>query len=103
MGKYKIFVDGSAGTTGLRIADRLAQCSDITVLPISDADRKNLHARAAIINESDLSFLCLPDDAAREAASWVENPDTVVLDTSTAHRTEPGWCYGFSASGSVRS
>ena len=61
MGKYKIFVDGSAGTTGLRIADRLAQCSDITVLPISDADRKNLHARAAIINESDLSFLCLPE------------------------------------------
>ena len=88
MGKYKIFVDGSAGTTGLRIADRLAQCRDITVLPISDADRKNLHARAAAINESDLSFLCLPDNAAREVVPLLRS-DVRVLDTSTAHRTDP--------------
>ena len=93
MGKYKIFVDGSAGTTGLRIADRLAQCRDITVLPISDADRKNLHARAAVINESDLSFLCLPDDAAREVVPLLRS-DVRVLDTSTAHRTDPAWVYG---------
>ena len=93
MGKYKIFVDGSAGTTGLRIADRLAQCRDITVLPISDADRKNLHARAAAINESDLSFLCLPDDAAREVVPLLRS-DVRVLDTSTAHRTDPAWVYG---------
>ena len=68
MGKYKIFVDGSSGTTGLRIADRLAERPEFTILPISEADRKDVHARAAVINESDLSFLCLPDDAAREVA-----------------------------------
>ena len=64
MGKYKIFVDGSAGTTGLRIADRLAERDEFEILKISAADRKDVHARAAVINESDLSFLCLPDDAA---------------------------------------
>ena len=66
MGKYKIFVDGSSGTTGLRIADRLAERDEFEILKISAADRKDVHARAAVINESDLSFLCLPDDAARE-------------------------------------
>ena len=93
MGKYKIFVDGSSGTTGLRIADRLAERSEFTILPISEADRKDVHARAAVINESDLSFLCLPDDAAREVVPLLR-PDVRVLDTSTAHRTAPGWTYG---------
>ena len=67
MGKYKIFVDGSSGTTGLRIADRLAERDEFEILKISEADRKDVRARAAVINESDLSFLCLPDDAARAA------------------------------------
>lgn len=93
MGKYKIFVDGSSGTTGLRIADRLAERSEFTILPISEAERKDVHARAAVINESDLSFLCLPDDAAREVVPLLQ-PDVCVLDTSTAHRTAPGWTYG---------
>jgi N-acetyl-gamma-glutamyl-phosphate reductase len=93
MGKYKIFVDGSSGTTGLRIADRLAERSEFTILHISEAERKDVHARAAVINESDLSFLCLPDDAAREVVPLLR-PDVRVLDTSTAHRTAPGWTYG---------
>ena len=93
MGNYKIFVDGSSGTTGLRIADRLAERPEFTTLHISEADRKDVHARAAVINESDLSFLCLPDDAAREVVPLLR-PDVRVLDTSTAHRTAPGWIYG---------
>ncbi len=93
MGNYKIFVDGSSGTTGLRIADRLAERPEFTILHISEADRKDVHARAAVINESDLSFLCLPDAAAREVVPLLR-PDVRVLDTSTAHRTVPGWTYG---------
>ena len=93
MGKYKIFVDGSAGTTGLRIADRLAERDEFEILKISEADRKDVRARAAVINESDLSFLCLPDDAAREVVPLVRS-DVRILDTSTAHRTAPGWVYG---------
>ena len=93
MGKYKIFVDGSSGTTGLRIADRLAERDEFEILKISAADRKDVRARAAVINESDLSFLCLPDDAAREGMPRVRE-DVRILDTSTAHRTAPGWVYG---------
>ena len=93
MGKYKIFVDGSSGTTGLRIADRLAERDEFEILKISAADRKDVHARAAVINESDLSFLCLPDDAAREVVPLLRE-DVRILDTSTAHRTAPGWLYG---------
>ena len=93
MGKYKIFVDGSSGTTGLRIADRLAEREEFEILKISAADRKDVHARAAVINESDLSFLCLPDDAAREVVPLLRE-DVRILDTSTAHRTAPGWIYG---------
>lgn len=88
MGKYKIFVDGSSGTTGLRIADRLAERDEFEILKISEADRKDVRARAAVINESDLSFLCLPDDAAREVMPLVRE-DVRILDTSTAHRTAP--------------
>lgn len=93
MAKYKIFVDGSAGTTGLRIADRLAARPEFELLTIPEADRKDVRARAAKINESDLSFLCLPDAAAREVVPLLR-PDVRVLDTSTAHRTAPGWVYG---------
>lgn len=93
MAKYKIFVDGSSGTTGLRIADRLAARPEFEILTIPEGDRKDVRARAARINESDLSFLCLPDAAAREVAPLLR-PDVRVLDTSTAHRTAPGWLYG---------
>ena len=93
MGKYKIFVDGSSGTTGLRIADRLEERDEFEILKISEADRKDVRARAAVINESDLSFLCLPDDAAREVVPLLRD-DVRILDTSTAHRTAPGWVYG---------
>lgn len=91
----KVFIDGSAGTTGLRIFDRLQARSDIQLLTLPEAERKDEGRRRQLLNEADAAFLCLPDAAAVEAASWVENPDTVVLDTSTAHRTAPGWCYGF--------
>ena len=101
MAKYKIFVDGSAGTTGLRIADRLAVRPEFEILTISEADRKDVHARAAVINASDLSFLCLPDDAAREVVPLLR-PDVRVLDTSTAHRTDPGWLYGLPELGATR-
>lgn len=101
MAKYKIFVDGSAGTTGLRIADRLAARPEFEILTISEADRKDVHARAAVINESDLSFLCLPDDAAREVVPLLR-PDVRVLDTSTAHRTNPDWLYGLPELGKTR-
>lgn len=93
MSNYKIFVDGSSGTTGLRIADRLAGREEFTLLTIPEADRKDVHARAAVINQSDLSFLCLPDAAAREVLPLVD-PAVRILDTSTAHRTAPGWLYG---------
>ena len=91
----KVFIDGSAGTTGLRIFDRLRGRTDIQLLTLPESERKLESSRKRLLNEADVVFLCLPDDAAREATSWVENPDTVVLDTSTAHRTAPGWCYGF--------
>ena len=91
----KVFIDGSAGTTGLRIFDRLQARSDIQLLTLPEAERKDEGRRRQLLNEADAAFLCLPDAAAEEAASWVENPDTVVLDTSTAHRTADGWTYGF--------
>ena len=90
-----VFIDGSAGTTGLRIHDRLAGRADVRLLTLPEAERKLPESRKRMLNEADVAFLCLPDEAAIEAASWVENPNTVVLDTSTAHRTAPGWVYGF--------
>ncbi|MBQ7401212.1 MAG: N-acetyl-gamma-glutamyl-phosphate reductase [Lentisphaeria bacterium] len=91
----KIFIDGRAGTTGLRIYERLAERPDIELLILSDEDRKNTGKRREMLNSCDIAFLCLPDDAARESVSLISNPDVAVLDTSTAHRTEPGWTYGF--------
>lgn len=90
-----IFIDGSAGTTGLRIRERLEAREDIHLLSLPEEKRKDPDARREMLNAADAVFLCLPDDAAREAVAMLENPDTVVLDTSTAHRTEAGWCYGF--------
>jgi N-acetyl-gamma-glutamyl-phosphate reductase len=91
----KIFIDGSAGTTGLRIFDRLGARDDIELITLPDELRKDPNARKKALNEADVAFLCLPDDAARESVSLIENDKTVVIDTSTAHRTLDGWTYGF--------
>ena len=91
----KVFIDGKAGTTGLRIYERLAERDDIELITLSDEERKDVGARKRALNECDIAFLCLPDDAARESVSLIENENTVVIDTSTAHRTMKGWTYGF--------
>ena len=90
-----VFIDGAAGTTGLRIHERLAARSDLTVLTLPDEMRKDPEARADRMNRADVVFLCLPDAAAKEAVGLVQNPNTVIIDTSTAHRTADGWVYGF--------
>lgn len=94
-GKTKIFIDGSEGTTGLRIHERFQGREDIELLPIDPEKRKDPAERRRLINQSDITFLCLPDDAARESVSLVENEHVKIIDTSTAHRTEDGWAYGF--------
>lgn len=91
----KVFIDGSAGTTGLRIVQRLSARNDIELIVLSDELRKDSEARRKALNSSDAAFLCLPDDAAREAVSMMTSTSTVILDTSTAHRTADGWAYGF--------
>ena len=91
----RIFIDGSAGTTGLRIRDRLSGRKDLEILVLPEEFRKDPSARADALNTATVSFLCLPDDAAREAVSLVTSPDAVIIDTSTAHRTAEGWTYGF--------
>ena len=90
----KIFIDGSAGTTGLRIVERLENRSDIELIGIPSELRKDLKAREEAINAADIAFFCLPDAASVEAASLVHG-STAVIDTSTAHRTAEGWAYGF--------
>ncbi len=95
MKKTKIFIDGSEGTTGLRIYERFEGRDDIELLRISSELRKDAAERKRLINESDITFLCLPDAAARESVSLVENERVRIIDTSTAHRTESGWAYGF--------
>ena len=95
MPSKKVFIDGAAGTTGLRIHERLAAREDIALLTLSDAERKDPAARARMLNSCDIAFLCLPDDAAREAVAMIENPDVTVIDASTAHRTSPSFAYGF--------
>ena len=89
-----VFIDGSAGTTGLRIRERLADRRDLRLAILPEELRKDPSARADALNSADVSFLCLPDAAAIEAASFVTRPETVVIDTSTAHRTAEGWTYG---------
>ena len=90
----KIFIDGSAGTTGLRIRERLSARSDIELIALAEEVRKDPEARRAALNAADIAFLCLPDAAAVEAVSLIDNPNTAVIDTSTAHRTAEGWVYG---------
>ena len=91
----KVFIDGSAGTTGLRIRDRLSERNDIELITLPEEKRKDINARKEALNSADIAFLCLPDSAAIEAVSLIENENTVVLDTSTAHRTNEGFAYGF--------
>ena len=91
----KIFIDGKAGTTGLRIYERLSQRKDIEIILLSEEERKDTEARRKALNSCDIAFLCLPDDAARESVSMITNENVTVIDTSTAHRTLDGWCYGF--------
>ena len=96
----KVFIDGKAGTTGLRIAERLASRDDVEIISLPEELRKDYDARKKIINEADIVFLCLPDAAAIEAVGMVENESTVVIDASTAHRTNPDWAYGLPELGS---
>jgi len=91
----KVFIDGSAGTTGLRIRERLAQRRDLTVLVLPEELRKEPSARQEALLQADVAFLCLPDAAARETVALAEGAKTAIIDTSTAHRTAPGWDYGF--------
>lgn len=93
--KTKIFIDGSEGTTGLRIHERFGNRDDIELLTISSELRKDINERKRLINESDITFTCLPDAAAIESVSLVENENVRIIDPSTAHRTEAGWAYGF--------
>lgn len=93
--KYKIFIDGKEGTTGLKIFERFEGRDDLEILLIDEDKRKDVTERKRLINESDYTFLCLPDAAAIEAVSLCENPNTIIIDASTAHRTNPDWAYGF--------
>ena len=91
----KIFIDGSVGTTGLRIYERLSHRSDIELVLLPEEQRKDPEARKKALNACDIAFLCLPDPAAVEAVEMIDNPNVTVIDASTAHRTNEGWCYGF--------
>lgn len=92
---FKVYIDGQSGTTGLRISERLSKRSDIELLKIDEDKRHDNNERAKMINSADIVFLCLPDDAAIEAVSLCTNPNTTIIDASTAHRTNPDWAYGF--------
>ena len=93
--KTRVYIDGSEGTTGLRIFERMAGREDIELLSIDPALRKDAAERKKLINASDITFLCLPDAAAKEAVSLIDSDGVRVIDASTAHRTAPGWAYGF--------
>ena len=91
----KIFIDGAAGTTGLEIRERLAGRAGLSLIALGEAERKDARARKAALNDADLVILCLPDEAAREAVSLIDNPATRVIDASSAHRVAEGWTFGF--------
>lgn len=93
--KPKIFIDGEHGTTGLQIRDRLARRSDIDLISIPEAERRNAEMREQMLRDADIAILCLPDDAAREAVLLAADADTRFIDASTAHRTHPEWVFGF--------
>ena len=90
-----VFIDGAVGTTGLEIRERLEGRADLAVIALDEAQRKDARARRDALNSADIAILCLPDDAAREAVSLIDNPHTRVIDASTAHRTAAGWVFGF--------
>lgn len=90
-----VFIDGAEGTTGLKIRERLEQRSDISLLSLNDYDRKDKTKRRAALNDCDITILCLPDDAAREAVAMVEGGSSRIIDASSAHRIAPDWAYGF--------
>lgn len=92
--KKTVFVDGQHGTTGLKIRERLAGRKDIEILEVPEGEHKDAEVRKKLINQADVVFLCLPDDAARESVSMVSNDNTCIIDGSTAHRVTPGWVYG---------
>jgi N-acetyl-gamma-glutamyl-phosphate reductase len=94
MARVRVFIDGHAGTAGLRIHETLRSGDDLEVVTLAEAKRKDRLARREAANQADVAVLCLPDDAAREAVAWVENPDTRILDASTAHRVDPDFVYG---------
>ncbi len=98
----KVFIDGSAGTTGLKIVDRLSKRKDTSLITLSEELRKDVNARKDAINSADVVFLCLPDVAAKESVSLVTNKDVKIIDTSTAHRTASDWEYGFPELGNRR-
>ena len=91
----RIFIDGMAGATGLTLEEKLAALPGTEILKPDENFRKDMETRRAYLNQADVAFLCLPDAAAREAAGMLTNPETVLIDASTAHRTAPGWAYGF--------
>ncbi|HIY05388.1 MAG TPA: N-acetyl-gamma-glutamyl-phosphate reductase [Candidatus Anaerotignum merdipullorum] len=93
--KYRVYIDGQAGTTGLQLRQKLEKHGGVELLLISEEKRKDETERKRLMNEADVVFLCLPDAAAKEAVTLVENPHTCIIDASTAHRTAPGWTYGF--------
>ena len=93
--KPKIYIDGQSGTTGLQIYDRIGARADLELLTIDPEKRRDREERKKLLNAADIVFLCLPDDGAREAVSLIENPEVRVIDPSTAHRTSPGWVYGY--------
>lgn len=96
----KVYIDGNVGTTGLKIHERLQKRGGVVFLEAKEEERKNPSVRKQLLNESDITFLCLPDDAAKEAVTFAENPAVKIIDASTAHRTNPNWAYGFPELGS---
>ena len=91
---FTAYIDGQYGTTGLQIQDRLQAHPDITLLSIPEARKKDPALRQEFLNKADVVFLCLPDDASREAVSLIDNPETIIIDASTAFRVNPDWVYG---------